>query len=57
MCKKTLSEKGKLTKDEATKEGAVTCSVYTSYAAMAGIPMTIFILLLAMSMNGGRRCR
>ena len=52
--KKTLSEKGKLTKDEATKEGAVTCSVYTSYAAMAGIPMTIFILLLAMSMNGGQ---
>ena len=45
-------EKGKLTAKEATAEGAVTCSVYTSYAAKVGVPLSILIFLLVASMNG-----
>ena len=51
---KTLSEKGKLTKKEVTKEGAVTCSVYTSYAMMVGVPMTILIFMLVLAQNGSQ---
>ena len=45
---------GKLNKKEETKEGAVTCGVYTSYAVMVGIPTTMLIFLLVVSMNGGQ---
>merc|ERR1711871_636191 len=48
----SMVEKGKLTEKEKTAEGAVTCSVYTSYAGKVGVAMSSLIFLLVIAMNG-----
>lgn len=47
-------DKGKLTKEEKTEEGAVTLGVYLQYASMVGRPMCFFVLLLIICVNGNQ---
>jgi len=50
----TNEEKGKLTAEEKSEEGAVTLAVYLQYLKLMGIPMCVLILLLAVGVNGSQ---
>ena len=47
-------EKGKLTTEEQTEEGAVTLGVYLQYLRLMGTPMFLLILFLVVSVNGSQ---